>query len=78
VATYRHLLGDLRKQTSAEVWTNSTVLGQLREDDNRKGKCGCCEFRQVCMDAVREPLPLPETSSLKNRSACISRQPRRR
>jgi sulfatase maturation enzyme AslB (radical SAM superfamily) len=21
----------------------------LRDDDNLKGKCGCCEFRHVCM-----------------------------
>jgi radical SAM protein with 4Fe4S-binding SPASM domain len=41
--------GDLRKQTSADVWANSTVFGQLREDDNLKGTCGCCEFQHVCM-----------------------------
>ncbi len=43
------LAGDLRKQSFADIWTNSVVFGQLREDDNLKGKCGCCEFRHVCM-----------------------------
>ena len=43
------LAGDLRKQTFADIWTNSIVFGQLRDDDNLKGKCGCCEFRHVCM-----------------------------
>ena len=43
------LAGDLRKQSFADVWTNSVVFNQLRDDDNLKGKCGCCEFRHVCM-----------------------------
>ncbi len=43
------LAGDLRKQTFADIWDNSAVFGQLRDDDNLKGKCGCCEFRHVCM-----------------------------
>jgi radical SAM protein with 4Fe4S-binding SPASM domain len=43
------LAGDLRKQSFAEIWNESAVFGLLREDDNLKGKCGCCEFRHVCM-----------------------------
>lgn len=43
------LAGDLRKQSFAEVWNDSAVFGMLRDDDNLKGKCGCCEFRHVCM-----------------------------
>src|SRR5271167_3286153 len=43
------LAGDLRKQSFAEVWNNSAVFEALRDDDNLKGKCGCCEFRHVCM-----------------------------
>ena len=43
------LAGDLRKQSFADIWTNSVVFHQLRDDDNLKGKCGCCEFRHVCM-----------------------------
>jgi radical SAM protein with 4Fe4S-binding SPASM domain len=41
--------GDLRKQTFADVWSRSTVFQQLRATDNLKGKCGCCEFRKICM-----------------------------
>jgi radical SAM protein with 4Fe4S-binding SPASM domain len=41
--------GDLRTQTFADVWTNSEVFEQLRDTGNLKGKCGCCEFRNVCM-----------------------------
>ena len=43
------LAGDLRKQSFAEIWNDSEVFAQLRDDDNLKGKCGCCEFRHVCM-----------------------------
>jgi radical SAM protein with 4Fe4S-binding SPASM domain len=41
--------GDLRKQTFADVWDNSPVFHALRNTDNLTGKCGCCEFRNVCM-----------------------------
>lgn len=43
------IAGDLRKQTFADIWENAEVFRQLREPDNLKGKCGCCEFRNVCM-----------------------------
>ncbi len=41
--------GDLRRQTFAEVWESSPVFQQLRDTGNLKGKCGCCEFRNICM-----------------------------
>jgi len=43
------LAGDLKKQPFAEIWANSVVFNQLRDVNNLKGKCGCCEFRNVCM-----------------------------
>ena len=43
------IAGDLRKQSFADIWINAQVFSQLRNDDNLKGKCGCCEFRHVCM-----------------------------
>ena len=43
------IAGDLRKQSFAEIWNESSVFAQLRDDDNLGGKCGCCEFRHVCM-----------------------------
>lgn len=41
--------GDLRSQSFREVWENSIVFEQLRDTGNLKGKCGCCEFRNICM-----------------------------
>ncbi len=43
------IAGDLRKQTFADIWENSVVFQELRDTDNLKGKCGCCEFRNICM-----------------------------
>jgi radical SAM protein with 4Fe4S-binding SPASM domain len=43
------LAGDLRKQSFAEIWTKSQVFETLRDNNNLTGKCGCCEFRNVCM-----------------------------
>ena len=43
------LAGDLRKQNFAEIWEHSAVFNELRDTGNLKGKCGCCEFRIICM-----------------------------
>jgi AdoMet-dependent heme synthase len=43
------IAGDLRKQRFAEIWESSEVFSQLRDTGNLKGKCGCCEFRNICM-----------------------------
>jgi len=41
--------GDLRKQSFEDIWHNSVLFHQLRDTRNLKGKCGCCEFRNICM-----------------------------
>jgi radical SAM protein with 4Fe4S-binding SPASM domain len=43
------IAGDLRKEKFADIWANATVFNELRDTNNLKGKCGCCEFRNVCM-----------------------------
>jgi radical SAM protein with 4Fe4S-binding SPASM domain len=43
------LAGDLKRQSFADIWNNSAVFNQLRDTHNLKGKCGCCEFRNICM-----------------------------
>ena len=43
------IAGDLRKEKFANVWANAKVFNDLRDTDNLQGKCGCCEFRNVCM-----------------------------
>jgi len=43
------LAGDLKKQAFADIWENSMVFNELRDTNNLQGKCGCCEFRNICM-----------------------------
>ncbi|HXY07746.1 MAG TPA: radical SAM protein [Terriglobales bacterium] len=43
------LAGDLKRQSFAEIWQNSIVFKELRDVGNLRGKCGCCEFRNICM-----------------------------
>ena len=43
------MAGDLRKQSFADIWNNSAVFADLRNVNKLEGKCGCCEFRNVCM-----------------------------
>jgi len=43
------IAGDLRNEKFADIWANAKVFNDLRDTDNLKGKCGCCEFRNVCM-----------------------------
>jgi len=43
------IAGDLRKQSFSDIWHNSALFHELRDASNLKGKCGCCEFRNICM-----------------------------
>lgn len=43
------LAGDLKKQRFADIWENSVVFNELRDTNKLEGKCGCCEFRNICM-----------------------------
>ena len=40
--------GDITKQSFKDVWENSKVFNTLRDFKNLEGKCGICEFKQVC------------------------------
>ena len=40
--------GNLRRQPFAEVWQHSPLFASLRDVDQLKGKCGICEFRNIC------------------------------
>jgi heme b synthase len=40
--------GDLRKSTFSEIWMNSSVFADLRDFSRYKGKCGRCEYINVC------------------------------
>jgi AdoMet-dependent heme synthase len=41
-------VGNVREQHLAEIYRESPILQDLRNPDKYKGKCGVCEFRNVC------------------------------
>ena len=41
--------GDLRKQRFRDVWEHAAIFQSFRDTGNLEGKCGICEFKQVCM-----------------------------
>ncbi|MEA1966660.1 MAG: heme b synthase [Thermodesulfobacteriota bacterium] len=40
--------GDITKTTFKDVWDNSEIFNKLRDFKNLKGKCGICEYSNVC------------------------------
>lgn len=40
--------GNIKKQSLVDIYRHSPVFGSLRDPDKLKGRCGRCEFRQVC------------------------------
>jgi len=40
--------GNIKEQSFAEVWNNSPLFNDLRNFGLLKGKCGICEYRNIC------------------------------
>lgn len=40
--------GNVTRQSLADIWANSEVFAKLRDPNLLEGKCGCCEYRNVC------------------------------
>jgi radical SAM protein len=40
--------GNVRRQSLAELYRNSPLFRSLRDSNNLEGKCGQCEYRQIC------------------------------
>ena len=40
--------GNVREQSFSEIWRTSAVLQELRDPEQLKGRCGSCEFKQLC------------------------------
>jgi radical SAM protein with 4Fe4S-binding SPASM domain len=41
-------LGNIREKSFKDIWFNSEVFKALRDFDRLKGKCGACEYHDVC------------------------------
>lgn len=41
--------GNIKKVPLPEIWRNSPIFADLRDDTKLEGKCGICEYKKVCM-----------------------------
>lgn len=41
--------GNVKKTPFPTIWRESKIFNDLRDDSKLQGKCGCCEFKKVCM-----------------------------
>jgi len=41
-------VGSVRENSIVDIYRNSDILKRLRDYSNLEGKCGICEFREVC------------------------------
>jgi radical SAM protein with 4Fe4S-binding SPASM domain len=41
--------GNVKEIPFPQIWQESKVFADLRDDANLEGKCGLCEFKRVCM-----------------------------
>ena len=41
-------VGNLKEESFVELWNESETFQNLRNRDLLEGKCGACEFREVC------------------------------
>jgi radical SAM protein with 4Fe4S-binding SPASM domain len=40
--------GNVRQQSFTEIWQSSPVFQDLRDPSRLKGRCGACEFKEIC------------------------------
>lgn len=41
-------VGNIREESLSEIWSSAAVLRNLRCRDNLRGRCGECEYRNIC------------------------------
>ena len=41
--------GNVKDTPFPVIWKESSVFADLRNSDNLEGKCGLCEYKNVCM-----------------------------
>ncbi len=72
-ASLRVSAGNVRYQKLADVYRNSALFDSLRDAENLKGKCGDCEFKEMCGGSRARAWAL--TGDLFAEECCCSYQP---
>jgi AdoMet-dependent heme synthase len=68
--------GNIRRQSLTELYRHSPLFAALRDTANLKGKCGVCEFREVCGGSRARAYAM--TGDMFAEEPCCAWQPRRK
>ncbi|HXY49289.1 MAG TPA: TIGR04053 family radical SAM/SPASM domain-containing protein [Terriglobales bacterium] len=68
--------GNIRQQSLAELYRHAPLFVALRDSTNLKGKCGVCEFREVCGGSRARAYAL--TGDMFAEESCCTWQPKSR
>jgi radical SAM protein len=66
--------GNIRKRSLTELYRHSSLFVSLRDSKNLKGKCGICEFREICGGSRARAYAL--TGDLFAEEPCCTWQPK--
>jgi AdoMet-dependent heme synthase len=67
--------GNIRKQSLSEIYRNSPLFRSLRDSKNLEGKCGRCEFREICGGSRARSYAL--TGNMFAEEPCCAYEPKR-
>ena len=67
--------GNVRKQSLADIYRNAPLFRSLRDSKNLRGKCGRCEFREICGGSRSRAYAL--TGDLFAEEPCCVYEPKR-
>jgi len=67
--------GNVRRQELIDIYRHNPLFTQLRDTGLLKGKCGCCEFKNICGGSRARAYAL--TGDLLAEEPCCNYQPRR-
>ena len=68
--------GNIRRQSLADIYRNSPLFRRLRDSKNLEGKCGICEYREICGGSRARSFAL--TGDLFAEEPCCAYEPNRR
>lgn len=66
--------GSIRQQSLASIYRDSPLFRDLRDAEKLEGKCGACEFKQICGGSRARAYAL--TGNLHDEEPCCSYVPR--
>ena len=67
--------GNVRTTEFPEIWKNAEVFEKLRDVENLEGKCGACEYKEVCEGCRARAFFYTDGNYLAEEPYCIYEPP---